>query len=1286
MKSLEQHLASYRLFPYFLATLLLLNACSPEAFPDCCGGQDDDRRDAPFSTTYLFQYKTGTTDIINPNPQRLLRIISEPDILTLINAASTEQLNKNGLVGGVLQGFEGPVREAAFQVTDREGNLISVAQGETRNLFYNSLGRVPDFLVDAGTGDEGTFTLFNAPPGELFFEITKGARGNGRITSFASAVSLGRMDVLPVFPEKTGVLGVVTDVTGQNEINDSQISFFGKTETAFGNSAGLFILPLEEGLATQGEVLIRLLAPGFGPWETVHHFETPMDRVRNRQQAFDPLTIDNLVLYPQNHLQELAETAGVPLDISESTSWGVITGRVRSVDGTGQGLATVNALDQNGNLLNENGGNRRLFYFETDGALTPGLTQTTDNSKFILFIDDCDSKRSVFLHSYSKSVTLPIGVSSGRSASSCEAGKVFVQDIVQQSVFIDEPLSEGEAPLVTVRLEGDVKTETGNLVPDAEIQILGSTSTAVNALEGGTYTIAPGPPGEISPLLANGNYTLRVSLDENYLPTYQEVLIGASESVQDLTIIEASQQDTYCPAPGALNMTGTVLDLGLLDASRRGRAISGISLKVLQEDGTEVGRIVYMGASGATSNNGQFLVCDLPGPGLYQVRVVSDEDSGEKLMRYYGDGVTRFSMTVNKALPKTVRLSGKVHNLIESESTSPLPLDAAQMRVIGTQLQFSSDSEGAFDIDLPSNSRFIVQVQKEGYLPADNYQVESPAQIEAAPISPLWTLSDDALQSMRTQAGVTLSPETGVLAGKVVARGLEKTGTPVETLENPPFSFISGFMDEDSHIDVLSISENGVSTLFIGDGFGGLLKKTPPCPGLSISPESLKQADLNLDGFTDLVALSGGSLYVFTGNRDGCFEETEAIPATTFVGTPKAFDLVDLTGDDFIDILVATDAAAPLERLNNRRNGSFIPPPEEGNTEPSPAIKMEGSCGTSPVSLLARLSATGALIDIVIADSLVGVCDITYNSDESALPTRILTLPAPLTPAGLKGFRTAFLDADATPDLLVLHEAGGTFFVGLPPADVSITEIPLETSFLLSGNFDSATTTFVDLNRDNRNDLLIGGSDGLILLLGNGDGTFAAAAPLSSSATPAFVLGDFNEDGKADLLGLQGSNLVRFFGEDRPREGVSVEVKDTEGTIIGNLAYLNESGQIQADAEQTSATGRFIVFNVPPGETFTRVSAGGSGNSRVTVFSGGLSHFHLNMNDTSPTEVKLDGQIINPTAGELAGVAVDGIKITPLGTGITVVSRTVPADPEDMEGVYEMVLGATSEYIIKLDP
>ncbi|MDC4204633.1 MAG: hypothetical protein MPW17_20495 [Candidatus Manganitrophus sp.] len=80
----------------------------------------------------------------------------------------------------------------------------------------------------------------------------------------------------------------------------------------------------------------------------------------------------------------------------------------------------------------------------------------------------------------------------------------------------------------------------------------------------------------------------------------------------------------------------------------------------------------------------------------------------------------------------------------------------------------------------------------------------------------------------------------------------------------------------------------------------------------------------------------------------------------------------------------------------------------------------------------------------------------------------------------------------------------------------------------------------------------------------------------------------------------------------------------------------------------------------------------------MTAYSGGLSYTHLNMNPTQPTTVMVDGQVINPTAGELAGISVEGIEISSLGTPAKAMSGA--------EGRYQLHLGANSEHILKLDP
>lgn len=663
--------------PILLMGWLILSACDPEAFPDCCVGTDD-RRDAPFTTTYLFQFKTGTRDIEAPNPNRLLRIITEADIMTLKNAASTSQRFGQGLIGGLVQGFDGPVREVAIQVTDRDGNIVGFTEGADWNLFYNSLGRVPDFLINQGTGAEGTFTLFNAPPGELFFQAVRGGRGNGRITSFPNAVSKGRIDILPVFPDTIGILGVVTDASGIGNTPDAAVTFSGRRDGATGNADGLFILSQDQGLPTQGEFLIRLTSPHPDFRETVHGFDTDMERVLERQQAFDPLTIDGLTLFSEEHLQNMAASAGVSL----APSWGIVTGRIETEDGTGQSGAVVIPLDENGKALDLKNGGRRLFYFDGTGNIDPNLAATTDQSRFMLFLDSCASTPAIFLHSYALTETVPPGLVTGRASTNCEPGRVFVRDIVIKSMPKEGLPSD--PPWVTVEIKGDVEDEDGATVGGAKIQILGSNVAPLTAAGDGSYTVSPGPAGAVSPVLANGDYTIRTALDGNYIPTYQTFAAGPSGGRRDLRLLQSSMQGTLCPS-GTLHILGTARDIGLLDPLRKGRAEEGISLKVFKEDGTEAGQVVYPDAVSATSRSGRFAVCDLPAPDRYQIRVTSPDDSGSLPVQSRADGVVIVSMAVNKALPEAVRLSGGVLSCSGPETGSVLPVGNMDIRVLGTQ-------------------------------------------------------------------------------------------------------------------------------------------------------------------------------------------------------------------------------------------------------------------------------------------------------------------------------------------------------------------------------------------------------------------------------------------------------------------------------------------------------------------------------------------------------------------------------------------------------------------------
>src|SRR5216683_919709 len=105
--------------------------------------------------------------------------------------------------------------------------------------------------------------------------------------------------------------------------------------------------------------------------------------------------------------------------------------------------------------------------------------------------------------------------------------------------------------------------------------------------------------------------------------------------------------------------------------------------------------------------------------------------------------------------------------------------------------------------------------------------------------------------------------------------------------------------------------------------------------------------------------------------------------------------------------------------------------------------------------------------------------------------------------------------------------------------------------------------TVGDFNGDGKPDLVVANSGGifgggLIVLLGNGDGTFQAAVHYAAGAEPISVaVGDFNGDGKPDLAVANVGYSSGFF--DR-------------GTNI-NVLLGNGDGTFQAAANYTAGSG-----------------------------------------------------------------------------------------------------------------
>ena len=137
--------------------------------------------------------------------------------------------------------------------------------------------------------------------------------------------------------------------------------------------------------------------------------------------------------------------------------------------------------------------------------------------------------------------------------------------------------------------------------------------------------------------------------------------------------------------------------------------------------------------------------------------------------------------------------------------------------------------------------------------------------------------------------------------------------------------------------------------------------------------------------------------------------------------------------------------------------------------------------------------------------------------------------PAVNYPTGINPFGVAVGDfnRDGIPDLVVANAGGGA-------GTVSILLGNGDGTFRASREFDaggSETTTVAvgDFNGDGKPDLVVanygggGGSFNVAVLLGNGDGTFMPAVGYTAGISPDFVaIADFNGDGNLDFVA--GSN------------------------------------------------------------------------------------------------------------------------------------------------------------------
>lgn len=275
------------------------------------------------------------------------------------------------------------------------------------------------------------------------------------------------------------------------------------------------------------------------------------------------------------------------------------------------------------------------------------------------------------------------------------------------------------------------------------------------------------------------------------------------------------------------------------------------------------------------------------------------------------------------------------------------------------------------------------------------------------------------------------------------------------------------------------------------------------------NPSAVAVGDFNGDGNPDLAVTMQGNnrVYIYDGNGTGAF----SFAVSYVVGSqPAAIVAVDLNHDGKLDLAVANRQAGTVSVLIGNGNSTF-------------AAAVNYSVGSLPVSIVPGSYDPDGYVDLVTANSgdvcgppfsPCGTVSLLRNNGDGTFYAGATLFPGVVPTTVAAGTFTAGGDRDfvmtsfASNEFLVyLGDGGGAF---------PVVKGPLST---LNAN----VVLVADFNADGKDDVAISRSNGgdVSLQLGNGDGTFQSAVIYSegvSGANPySGTTADFDGDGHPDI-------------------------------------------------------------------------------------------------------------------------------------------------------------------------